>query len=105
MRSTRESLDSSQGIRLPTWAERVWQVHHTVADRGSRQAERGSVTIDGRSVDARAPSHQIGLVFQDAVLLPWRTVSENVSLPLEVLKIPRRERDEQDQVGARLWLA
>jgi NitT/TauT family transport system ATP-binding protein len=55
----------------------------------------GAVTIDGQSVDAARRNHCIGLVFQDAVLLPWRTVSENISLPLEVLKIPRRERDDR----------
>ena len=62
----------------------------------------GSVTVDGRSVDAARRNHRIGLVFQDAVLLPWRTASENVSLPLEVLKIPRRERD--DRIKAALTL-
>jgi NitT/TauT family transport system ATP-binding protein len=62
----------------------------------------GYVTVDGRSVDAARRNHRIGLVFQDAVLLPWRTASENASLPLEVLKIPRRERD--DRIKAALAL-
>jgi NitT/TauT family transport system ATP-binding protein len=53
----------------------------------------GTVTINGGSIDAARKAHRIGLVFQDAVLLPWRNVAENVSLPLEVLRIPRAERE------------
>jgi len=59
---------------------------------GLTKPSTGAVTIGGHSVDAARKQHQIGLVFQDAVLLPWRTVAENVSLPLEVLKLPRGER-------------
>jgi NitT/TauT family transport system ATP-binding protein len=55
----------------------------------------GALKIGGKSIDVARQSHQIGLVFQDAVLLPWRTVYENVSLPLEVLKFPRSDRPER----------
>jgi len=32
-------------------------------------------------------SEKIGIVFQDPTLLPWRTVLENVLLPIQVLKL------------------
>jgi NitT/TauT family transport system ATP-binding protein len=53
----------------------------------------GTVTLRGAAVDG--PSRDIGIVFQDPVLLPWRTVVENVMLPVEVLRLDRaihRER-------------
>jgi NitT/TauT family transport system ATP-binding protein len=62
---------------------------------GLLKPSRGEVRINGRSIEHARSAHQIGLVFQDAVLLPWRTVRENVSLPLEVLKIPKSERAQK----------
>ncbi|MCC7347409.1 MAG: ABC transporter ATP-binding protein [Variibacter sp.] len=43
---------------------------------------RGSVKLAGTTVDR--PRKDIGIVFQNPVLLPWRTVIDNVMLPAEV---------------------
>ena len=34
----------------------------------------------------KKPSEKIGMVFQKSDLFPWRTVFENISLPLEIRK-------------------
>jgi len=47
----------------------------------------GQVHIDGRSPRDAQKDKDIGLVFQDPSLLPWRTVLGNVRLPLEVNRI------------------
>jgi NitT/TauT family transport system ATP-binding protein len=47
----------------------------------------GRVTLRGQLVDG--PSRDIGIVFQDPVLLPWRTVLDNVLLPVQVLGLDR----------------
>jgi len=38
-------------------------------------------------------AHKVGMVFQNVALLPYRTVLENVALPLEVQKTPKADRD------------
>jgi NitT/TauT family transport system ATP-binding protein len=43
----------------------------------------GTVKLDGELL--LRPSRKVGMVFQRPVLLPWRTVLENVLFPLEML--------------------
>jgi NitT/TauT family transport system ATP-binding protein len=45
----------------------------------------GSVSLNGRPL--RGPSNEAAVVFQSPVLLPWRTVLENVLLPIEFRKL------------------
>src|SRR6266568_2130979 len=42
----------------------------------------GMVLIDGREPRLAQRDKQVGYVFQDPTLLPWRTVHQNVELPL-----------------------
>jgi NitT/TauT family transport system ATP-binding protein len=53
---------------------------------GLTQATEGRVRVDGK---------QLGYVFQDPTLLPWRTVFANVELLLELHGVPRLERRER----------
>src|SRR6516162_10157417 len=46
--------------------------------------QAGEVRVLGTTAEAARHSRQIGFVFQDATLLPWRNVIDNVRLPLEV---------------------
>ncbi len=49
---------------------------------GLERPSAGEVRIDDRAVDE--PSDRVSMVFQSAVLLPWRTILSNVMLPSEV---------------------
>jgi NitT/TauT family transport system ATP-binding protein len=62
---------------------------------GLDTATGGEVTIDGDSVEAARRGRRFGVVFQDATLLPWRSVADNASLLLDVTK----QRDRRDVVG------
>jgi NitT/TauT family transport system ATP-binding protein len=57
----------------------------------------GLETIDAGKVHvaARARSEAIAYVFQDAHLLPWRSVADNVALPLVLRGVARSERDDR----------
>lgn len=58
---------------------------------GLARASAGSVTVSTRS-DQRQP---LALVFQDARLLPWRKVVDNVAFGLEGSGLSRTERREK----------
>ena len=49
----------------------------------------GELTIEGKPVDG--PQKDVGIVFQSAVLLAWRTVFENIMLQAEMRNMPKEE--------------
>jgi NitT/TauT family transport system ATP-binding protein len=54
-------------------------------------AEGGSIVVGGRPVRRRAHPEAVAFVFQEAHLLPWRTLVRNVLLPLELRGMARAE--------------
>jgi ABC-type glutathione transport system ATPase component len=48
----------------------------------------GNVIVGGSNV--RTPRADVGVVFQTPILLPWRSVLDNVLLPIEFLNLPRK---------------
>ena len=49
---------------------------------GLDRADAGSIALAGARIDG--PSAEVGVVFQQATLLPWLTVWQNVTVPLRV---------------------
>jgi NitT/TauT family transport system ATP-binding protein len=56
------------------------------------QPTSGRIVVNGKSAHQARLDHDYGIVFQDPVLYDWRTVSRNVSLPLEMLGWDRARR-------------
>ena len=52
---------------------------------GLEPLEAGKVEIGGQTPQRATAAGITGVAFQDAGLLPWRTVTRNIALPLEVL--------------------
>ena len=56
---------------------------------GLHRLTSGSITIDGTVVVE--PQPHVSMVFQDANMLPWRTVQQNVEFPLDVKKLDKKK--------------
>ncbi len=53
---------------------------------------QGRIRVDGTEIRPGATHRHIGMVFQEESTFPWRTVIENVALPLEAQAMPKSER-------------
>lgn len=54
---------------------------------GLIDATAGRISIGGS--DVKAPRRDVGMMFQTPVLFPWRTVLENILLPIEVFGLEK----------------
>ena len=59
------------------------------------QPTGGSISINGVSPEEARQARAYGYVFQAAALYPWRTIARNVALPLEIMGLPRAERERR----------
>jgi NitT/TauT family transport system ATP-binding protein len=65
---------------------------------GFEKATSGQIAIDNKPITGPGPDR--GVVFQEFVLFPWRTVLRNVTLGLEMQKVPLDQAVEK----ARKWI-
>jgi NitT/TauT family transport system ATP-binding protein len=69
---------------------------------GLERPTGGSIVLSGTEV--KEPRREIGIIFQDATLLPWKSALDNVLFPVRILKLPiepyrRRARELLAMVG------
>src|SRR5882757_4119161 len=51
---------------------------------GLEKPTSGSIVVDGSPMTS--PRRDVGLIFQDATLLPWQSVLDNVLFPVRIMK-------------------
>ncbi len=61
------------------------------------QPTGGHLAVNGMSAEQARLARQYGYVFQAPALYPWRTIARNVTLPLEVFRLPKAERERRAQ--------
>jgi NitT/TauT family transport system ATP-binding protein len=59
------------------------------------QPTNGQVTVNGVSPEEARRARGYGYVFQAPALYPWRTIARNVALPLEIMGLPKAERQRR----------
>ena len=60
---------------------------------GLEQPSTGKIFL--KQLEVMEPSGQVGLIFQEYALFPWRTVIDNVAFSLEIQNIPRKIRRDR----------
>jgi NitT/TauT family transport system ATP-binding protein len=60
---------------------------------GLLSSHEGIVSVAGETISG--PHKSIGMVFQEESTFPWRTVTDNVAFPLELVGMPKAKRVER----------
>ena len=62
---------------------------------GLEQATGGELSVMGKTPDEARRARAYGYVFQHAGLYPWRSISGNIRLPLEIMGFSKTEQHER----------
>jgi NitT/TauT family transport system ATP-binding protein len=99
IRAVRKSYDRLEAIRHVGFDVRAGEFVSVLGPSGCGKStllmmiagliapSEGTIVIGGEPV--RGPRREVGVVFQSPVLLPWRSVLQNVLFPVELQKLPR----------------
>lgn len=69
---------------------------------GLMKPDEGEVWLHGQRVTS--PRSTVGMAFQNPVMLEWRTILQNVMLPLEIVKTGMTRRQQEDRARELLAL-
>jgi len=58
-------------------------------------ATSGAIQVNGMTPEQARRERAYGYVFQSSSLYPWRTIAQNVALPLEIMGLDRATRTER----------
>ena len=60
---------------------------------GLEKPESGEILVDGKDISTL--KDYCAFMPQKDLLFPWRTIEENISLPMEIKKVPKKERHKK----------
>lgn len=71
---------------------------------GLEQPSAGTITLGGQSPEALQRQGALAMAFQDASLLPWRSVRSNIALARKLARLPT-DKEAVDEMIARVGLS